>query len=81
MSVKHLNYLDLPEDRRREAASKAKAQLEMLLDSTPNMPPKDAAILKSRIAHLDRWALGRLRIEPSKEHNVQLKEDIPVKER
>lgn len=80
MSVKHMNYLDLPEDRRREAAAKAKAHLEMLLEASPNLPPKDAAILRARIANLDKWALGRLRVGPPKEHQVQLKEIVPVKE-
>ena len=80
MAVKHLSYLNLPEERRREAAQKAKAQLESLLDGLPTTSDQ-AKMLQEKLVHLDKWARGKIPITLPKEHRVQLIETVAVKER
>lgn len=80
MGVKHLTYLDLSEEQRREAANDARARLQMHL-SNPTLTGDDHARIMAQIAELDRWEAGTIPVgdRTPTAHVVHLTESVEVK--
>lgn len=62
MGVKHMTYLDLPEEQRREAANEARARLRGHL-SNPTLTPDQSTAILNQIAEIDRWEIGAIPVE------------------
>lgn len=65
MSVKHLTYLNLSPEQRREAAAKRRAQLKAML-ANPLMEARQVAVVHEQLRMLAAWEAGTVKIEGSK---------------
>lgn len=82
MGVKHLTYLDLTVEQRREAANAARGRLQSHL-SNPTLTPAQQGVIMAQLTDLDRWEAGTLPIGGAatpNAHVVEIKEVIEVKE-
>jgi hypothetical protein len=88
MAVKHMNYLDIPVEQRREAAAVARKRLHDHL-SSPVLTPDQAATIHSKLVEIDKWEAGELSVSSldpevnvtrSTSHVVSLTEGVKVKE-
>lgn len=59
MGIKHLSYLDLNPQQRRQSANLAQQQLKRRL-SDPSLTAEQQAQLRARVNHLGQWADGSL---------------------
>jgi hypothetical protein len=59
MAVKSLNYLDIPERKRRQVAAQETLKLKNAL-TNPALTPEQVQKIMDRIEHLNRWGSGRL---------------------
>lgn len=82
MGAKHVTYLDLSAEQRREAASQARARLRTHL-SNPTLTPDQAAQIQAQMANIDRWEQGAIDMAPKKgqAHTVTLSEAVDVNEK
>jgi hypothetical protein len=82
MAIKHLTYLDLTPEQRRDSARKARAQIQQQLANILITPDQQ----KTLLGHLDRvnqWEAGVLTtVKPRDAVNqsVALNESVAVKE-
>jgi hypothetical protein len=66
MAIKHLNYLDIPVELRKQAAAKAKAELTAHL-SNPMYTDEQRAMVSARMAKLSQWAEGKIPLPDKKD--------------
>ena len=59
MAIGHFEYLDIPEDKRKQAVANAKKPLKDML-ANPTLTAEQRKAIRERIAHLDCWQLGQL---------------------
>lgn len=81
MGVKHMTYLDLSPEQRREAANEARARLQTHL-SNPTLSVEQQAVIMKQLTDLDRWEAGTIPIGGTPTaHVVQITETVEVKEK
>lgn len=62
MSARSLTYLDIPEDLRREAAGRTRADLKMLLVN-PTYSDEQKKAIQNQLDQLAKWEAGTLPVE------------------
>lgn len=88
MSVKRLNYLQIPVGQRRTMAKQARAQIKMAMNNNPAMTADDKAKYVERLDKLAKWEAGTLAVSeqptPSlvagTNHEVVVSESVSVEE-
>jgi hypothetical protein len=67
MGIRHLTYLDLSPEQRKEGAKAAREQLRQAV-ANPFLSPEQQSALADRRDHIDKWEKGHL--DPA--HGLQL---------
>lgn len=87
MAVKHLSYLDLTPEQRREGAQKGRERIQAMLMS-PLLTGDQIAALHQQLDRLDQWEQGKIEIkappQPARTpvaHTVGISENIQVDEK
>jgi hypothetical protein len=85
MAIKHLTYLDLTPEQRRDSARKARAQIQQQLANVLITPDQQQTLL----THLDKvnqWeagtlAMGKPQTATPVSHSVSVNERVAVREK
>jgi len=75
--IKHMSYLDIPPDARKEAGLRRLSQLQRTL-SDRSLPPSHRALVDEEVRRVSAWMNGS--IAPSLPETVEVQDDGPVTE-
>lgn len=76
MAAKHLDYLSIPQARRRATAAQTLLRLKESLGN-PTLTQGQLTALTTKIEQVNKWAAGKL---PATTHTIEISEDVEVGE-